>query len=75
MSREYASGRMGISSTILMRMNRAPAHVQRAINRSRAARGLEAIQFDSGAERLADARSRGAAALARLRAVLPRSLW
>ena len=73
MSREYASAnRSGIPAAVWRSMTRAPARIQRAINQARTARGLELLPFDTGAEQLAEARSRGAAALARLRAVMPR---
>ena len=73
MSREYASAnRAGIPATVWRSMRRAPARIQRAINQARTARGLELLPFETGAEQLVEARSRGAAALARLRAVMPR---
>ena len=76
MSREYASGkRSGIPARLWASMSRAPAAVQAAINFARQERGLELLPFETASERLTAARSRGAAAIERLRAFTAGGRW
>ena len=75
-NREYASSRRsGIPARLWSSMLRAPAAVQSAINQARQERGLELLPFETASERLTAARSRGAAAIDRLRAFTAGGRW
>ena len=67
---EHASGRHRLTSAMIFRIARQPKKIRDAVNRSRMQQGLEVVPWPEVPAQLPEARDRGSAAIARIRAVL-----